>query len=208
MKNIFTVLLVAVLSLFATTSFAGNVYFSGHGGLSILQDADAKSSVIAAKTEFKPGFNAGGALGYDFGAFRTEFEIAYREFKIDNGVLASIEFPLSGPVTSTSFLINNYFDFESESSFTPYLGFGLGVARLTVDSTTPVVGLVGVDDSTTEFAYKLMAGSSYKVTSNFDLTFEYAFFGTTDPTFEDRAGADGKTEVHNHNINAGFKYNF
>lgn len=225
MKKFINVLFVIGMALLATSSFAGNVYISGSGGVSFLLDANSKNSILLEndvvldsplKTQFKRGFNAGVALGYDFGAFRTELEIAYQKFKINNihidlpnpfGI-ESIDVPLSGPVTSISFLFNNYLDFENKSSFTPYMGLGVGVARLTVDSPSTVFGYVGVDDSTTVLAYKIIAGGDLKVSSNVDLTFDYSFFGTKDPTFKDREGSDFKTDVHSHNFNAGIKYNF
>ena len=207
MKKSFSVLLVVVLSFCATAAFAGNVYFSGSGGFTLVQDAEIKDAVPSQTIEFENGWNAGGAIGYDFGMFRTEFEISYRNNGLDILDVGGVEAPLSGSITATSFLVNGIIDLENKSNLTPFIGVGIGAANLSINDAA-VLGVVIVDDSTTVFGYKVMTGIDYAFSPEFSLTADYTFFGTANPTFENVAGADFKSEYHSHNINAGFKYNF
>ncbi len=220
MKKTFSVLLVVVLSLFAVPAFAGNVYVSGFGGLTILNDSEILSDDfngvdVELDLKYKTGWNAGGALGYDFGKFRTEIEINHRNNGLDsldgtaelNNVSISAEFPLSGSVSSTSFLINGIIDFENKSSITPYIGAGLGFANLNLD-ITEISGIeVDAEDSTTEFAYQLIVGAGIAMSKNIDLTLDYRFLGSNDPTFSNTVGTVD-VESHSHNINAGIRLNF
>jgi len=208
MKNMFTVLLVVVLSIFATNSFAGNVYFSGSGGLTILKNAKIKDGTSNnSSINFDNGWNVGGAIGYDFGKFRTEFEIFHRNNNPESAEILGIELDVSGTVKSTSYLFNAIIDIENKSSFTPFLGAGLGIANLNLNNIE-LLGVEIVDDSTTVFAYKFITGIDYAISPAFSVTADYSFFGTSDPKFEDVLGVDFKTEYHTHNINAGIKYNF
>ncbi len=209
MKKSFSVLLVFVLLLFSNSAFAGNVYVSGSGGLTILQDARSTDIFNDDIVDFDNGWNAGGAIGYDFGVFRTEFEVAYRINNLDTVKVENIDLPFSGSFSSTSFLVNGLFDIENKSSFTPYFGVGIGLAKINYNNTkNEITNIISVNDSTTEFAYKLTAGSAYKISENIDMTFDYAFLGTTEPGFDTVDGFKFKSEYDSHNINAGIRYTF
>lgn len=205
MKNSFSVLIVAVFTFFATSAFAGNVYFSGSGGFTGLEDSSFDATLGAlsgnGKYSFEAGWNAGGALGYDFGMFRTDFEFGYRKNDFDSVSVAGTTFEISSAdVSVLSYMANAYFDFENSTSVTPYLGFGLGVADIKIEDS------IG-DGSDTVFAYQFRAGMDFKLSPAFSLTGDYTFFGTSDPTFNTQ-GLITETEYHSHNINGGVRFNF
>lgn len=209
MKALLVGLFALVISIFSTTAFAGekpgNLYFSALGGVSILHDSDIDGSPLTL--EYDNGWNAGGAIGYNFGVFRTEFEVSYRHNDLDSLAANGASIDADGSITSTSFLINNALDLHNKTAFTPYLGVGLGVAKLSLNDAA-VLGVTLVDDSSVEFAYKLFAGTAIEINPNFDLTIDYSFLGTTDPTFEDVIGADVTTSYNSHNVNGGLRFNF
>ncbi len=209
MKKSFIVLIVFVLFLFTNSSFAGNVYVSGSAGLTILEDATSTDIFNNDIVKFDNGWNIGGAIGYDFGVFRTELEVAYRNNNLDSVQVLNIDLPFSGSFSSTSFLVNGLIDIENKSSFTPYFGVGIGFAKLYVNDTkNEITNIISVNDSTTVFAYKLTTGSAFKMSENIDITLDYAFLGTTEPGFETVNGFKFKSEYHSHNINAGIRYYF
>ena len=102
------------------------------------------------------GFLAGASLGYRMGNFRAEAEYFYRgtthdsldtdlspsdgETSIGDEVtqdkaaqeLAFIEGGVDD-VLSHNFFANLYYDYRSDSKFTPYVGFGVGFARVSLD---------------------------------------------------------------------------
>ena len=94
---------------------------------------------------------AGVALGYRLGSFRVEGEYFYRgttyDDTIDNVQLLPSGEPFQGgkegelsyteagvdDVLSHNFFANLYYDYRSDSKFTPYVGFGVGVAQVSLD---------------------------------------------------------------------------
>lgn len=95
------------------------------------------------------GILAGASLGYRMGSFRTEAEYFYRGTNHDSTdpntrvgdedttrklkqELAITEGAVDD-VLSHNFFANLYYDYRSDSKFTPYVGFGVGFARVSLD---------------------------------------------------------------------------
>ena len=95
------------------------------------------------------GILAGASLGYRMGSFRAEAEYFYRGTTYDSTAASTIvKDPettrkvreeldaLDGSVDdvlSHNFFANLYYDYRSDSKFTPYVGFGVGFARVSLD---------------------------------------------------------------------------
>ena len=95
------------------------------------------------------GVLAGASLGYRMGSFRAEAEYFYRGTTYDsidpNTVIGDDVTTLKAKrelekvegtvddVLSHNFFANLYYDYRSDSKFTPYLGFGVGFARVSLD---------------------------------------------------------------------------
>lgn len=212
----------AVLIFFFTASFAHandkGPYFSGNLGLSILSDSDTNlPGFFNAEVTFDPGFMLGGALGYDFGTFRVEGEIAYRLNDTDEGTIVGIpgSGPVTGDVSALSVMANGYYDFHpANSPVVPYLGLGIGFANVTADVTAPNISTLAlIDDSTIVFAYQIMAGIGYKISPVTTFTADYRYFRTSDPEFETGPAfipglPDFETEYNNHSFNVGVRHSF
>lgn len=95
------------------------------------------------------GILAGVALGYRMGNFRIEGEYFYRNAAHDGTDVprAANYDPSTLPqfetvqdavddVLTHNFFANLYYDFHSDSKFTPYLGMGVGLASVTVEYRT------------------------------------------------------------------------
>jgi OOP family OmpA-OmpF porin len=186
MKRFLMIMLVAVVFMATSAQAAnGKMYFSGSAGVSITDDVDFPGLNIS----FSPGFNVGGALGYDAGQFRVEGEITYRSVDVDE--VNGVPVPLDATFSALSFMANGYYDFEMGSPLTPYLGVGLGI----VDSEVDVAGFGSTSE--TDLAYQFMAGLGYEVSPNVVLTGGYRYFGIAE------TDAPG---THEFNIGARFMF--
>lgn len=67
-----------------------------------------------------------------------------------------------GRIKTLSGFANAYYDFNAEGTFQPYVGGGIGISS--VDVRYNPSGVPIVDDSSTRFAYQLMAGATFRVT--------------------------------------------
>ena len=95
------------------------------------------------------GILAGASLGYRMGSFRIEGEYFYRGTTHDSSDIAAapsddvtqakaaqeLAFIEGGldDVLSHNFFANLYYDYRSDSKFTPYLGVGVGFAQVSMD---------------------------------------------------------------------------
>lgn len=196
---------------------AGWLRPGGYVGLSglvvVLQDSsleDPTVPTVSAELSTDTGFGIAGFAGYRFGnGFRGEIELAFRQNDLDQitlndpfGVLIGIPVagsaPVSGDLSSLAVMVNGYYDIATSSALVPYLGLGIGLASVTLDSSDLLV-----DDSDTVFAFQARAGLSLAVTPTFALFGGYTFFVTTDPTI---AGTDLEYRSHNFEIGARFGF--
>jgi len=83
-----------------------------------------------------------------------------------------------GEITSTSFMMNAYYDFDTGGALTPYLGAGLGFSSIDVTYAPSGVGII--DDGETAFTYQLGAGVSYALSDTWDVYAEYKYRATDD----------------------------
>jgi len=194
------------------------MYVSGNLGLSLVPDLDQEiiGFGMVSDVSLDLGFRIGGVLGYNFGAFRAEGEIAYRTNDTDDGNIVGLgPGPVEGDISALSFMVNGYYDFHSANSpLVPYLGVGLGFASIDADITAPfLTPLPLIDDSATVAAFQFMAGFGYNINPTTTLTFDYRYFGTTDPEFSPGPAfvpgtPDIESEYSNHTFNFGARFMF
>lgn len=132
-------------------------------------------------------FTLGGALaaGYDLWPqqmipLRFEVEFALRgnsEKKWDN--YGSRLDSIKGVWNNSTLFANVFWDFHNESSFTPYIGGGLGVAfnYTGYDFEMKNGDHYSVDDRFTNFAWNAGAGVSYSLSETLSLDASYRFVG-------------------------------
>jgi opacity protein-like surface antigen len=217
----------ALIFVFQTsTVFASDVYFSVHGGATILNEADqtdaADTTAFSTATDFDTGYNVGGAVGVKLSNFRFEFELGYSQVGADSmeitndagigvalglGSLTGLKIDLDGDVNTLSYMANAYYDFKNKTNFTPFVGFGVGGATVYYNDIK-TSGVLIVDDNDTVFAYKLGAGLAYKISESLNLTGDYHYLATTDLEFTDSTGAKFDSEYESHNVNLGIRYTF
>ncbi len=217
------VVLVGGAGLAFVPSAKAQWYVSVNAGGTKLSDADITDTAaigsVTGEEGFDPGFAGSGAVGYSWGALRLEGEISYRKNDLDDlqvdsitlggttfsGVLGT--FALEGDTTALGFMANGWYDFDTGTRWVPFLGAGLGVARLNIDIKS-VAGISTIyDESDTVLAYQAGVGLGYNVTPKTTVSLSYRFFGTADPEFDD--GFDKiDAEYMSHNVMVGLLYRF
>jgi outer membrane protein OmpA-like peptidoglycan-associated protein len=174
----------------------GNFYIQGFGGANWVDDMNltASSGVAPANAtlSFDTGYGIGGAVGYDWGQFRVEGEIAYRDNDLDGATgspLATFP-PTSGDVSAFTIMANAYLDVENDSALTPYLGAGIGAGQ--VDLTYSSGGTTLIDDDGWGFAAQGIAGVSYAVSDQVDVFAEGRVLSIFDTSL---SGSSGQLDI-------------
>ena len=100
---------------------------------------------VAESFDGGSGILAGLSVGYRLGNFRAEGEYFYRNTNHDStdnpypeGIGDGYDFieDAVDDVLSHNFFANLYYDYHSDSKFTPYVGIGIGLAKVSVDYRT------------------------------------------------------------------------
>jgi outer membrane protein OmpA-like peptidoglycan-associated protein len=209
LKRRFAFVLAFALALpfvMPTTVQAGEGFYLGLGAGAVFpEDSDVTGTGVNVSTEFDTGYSVIGALGYAYrNGFRSEFELGYRDVNIDSvsGVTTG-----SGDVDVFSFMANGYYDFRNKTAWTPYLGLGIGGAKINADAVSPISGSV-LDDSDLVFAFQGMAGVTYDINEQLSMFADYRYFRTMDPDFTLQSGTDVDSEYADHRIMVGLRWFF
>jgi opacity protein-like surface antigen len=146
--------------------------------------------------DYRRGIDVDAIAGYDFGLFRLEGEIGFKRAKLDDfeidgdfvsalnlalnrpsavpdpgapglAPLVASDFTLDGRVRVLSGMLNGLVDLGNEEGLSFFAGGGVGRAR---------VKFAGERDSA--WAYQLIAGARYAISSNIDIGLKYRYFRT------------------------------
>lgn len=212
MKTTITICTCLVLLLSpAVIMAADGPYISGNIGASWLSNADFDGKVpgisISSEVEFDTGLHVGAAVGYDFGEFRFEGEFGYQSHEFTemtdlelNGIPQG-DRDADGDIDAFIFLVNGFYDIDTGTKLTPYLGGGIGFAHLEIKDLF-VQGIVRGDDDDTVFAYQLAGGMAYEITDQIVADLSYRFVATSEPDFI------GLEDYNSHNIMAAIRFSF
>jgi opacity protein-like surface antigen len=204
--------LVAICSL-SSSVYAleeGQTYIAVQGGLVQPESHDFNNSSAArVSTKLEEGYVVVGAIGRSFrNNLRTEVEGAYRQNDVDNHsttgpALAGSE----GQAKVASAMVNGYYDVPTSVNIKPYIGGGVGVARVSYDNYATVDDGVILDDANTVAAFQGMVGLSAPVHARLSLNAEYRYFTTLNAKVA--AGSqESDTSYNTHNFIVGARYAF
>jgi outer membrane autotransporter protein len=238
---------VCVLLLFIAFVFSSTFAIAGQTGVYIapkfiysyqrIDNAELKGSItgigsesVGLSSQKDSSFGGALAIGYNFQQnfdlpIRTEIEYAMRsESKGDfsdayyiGGALIKESGSMKFGVQSV--FLNVFFDINTGTQFTPYVGGGLGVAIIDTDGNYKVTedGNTLFDNSAsnseTNFAFNLAAGVGYDVSDNFtlDLGYRYADFGegeTGNVIDVSNVSLKGEARIVAHEVLFGLRYEF
>ena len=177
------------------------LYLGGAAGITLPDDSDIEGSGIRTDAELDYGPALSGVVGYDLpGPFRTELELNFRTNDVDEIGSASG----GGELRSYGALVNLFYDFALGGGFTPYVGAGIGGARLVADGISPVAG-TNINGHDTVLAYQGIAGVAYGLSPSTAITLDYRYFATGDGDFNTGTGAGVDVSSSNHAVMLGFR---
>ena len=126
---------------------------------------------------------------------------------------AKVRQDVDGAFSMLAFMGNVDYDFKNESRWVPYIGAGLGLAIISLDTESAATGTSLVDDSDTVLAYQVGAGLGYEFPlaegRSITVSLDYRYFGTQDPTFTgDVTGKEFDVTIRGHDVGIGLTYGF
>jgi outer membrane protein OmpA-like peptidoglycan-associated protein len=183
-------------------------YLGARGGATWLDDVSSSISGTATNVDFDTGYNIGAHVGYDFGAFRLEGEVVYRNNDIDTMSAGGARLSgVSGSANSLAVMLNAYYDIELGWPVVPYVGAGIGWAQINSKARATGLGFT-IDDDDSKLAYQLIAGASWWLNPSLALTLDYRYFATDDPSFSTSTGSSFSSEYKTHNVALGLTFRF
>lgn len=170
---------------------------------------------------------AGAATPVKYGRVRGELELGWNDDAKDSNNFAfkvkdTYTHKFATELSVYSAMLNVYYDIDTGTKFTPYVGGGIGLAHLKnktkVTGSTPAGALnSGSSESENNFAWNIGAGVSYAVNSNvsIDAGYRYTDYGNvketvsqTVPGLGSPLNVDGKYDVTSHEFLIGARYSF
>lgn len=199
-------LAIAVLawSVCATQVSAQTYYVGLRGGY--VQPHDRDLEIFGAPAE-DVGFAAAPMAGAAFGfashdGWRLEGELSWLRSNIDTigGVAAG------GDAEIWAAMANLYYGIDTGSAVTPYLGGGVGAARV---SLTDVVAAGGtVDDADTVLAWQVAVGVDFPLSDTMALSLEYRYFVADGMRFDVVGGGRAAMDFRGSSAVAGLRFGF
>lgn len=169
-------------------------YAGGYFGVPVVEGITAKDDLGSFNLETDPGRFFAGTLGYDLpvgsalGDGRLEIEYARRSNGFSEAEFSDGLVPADGDLVVESLMLNSFAVFRTDTRLQPYVGLGLGAARVSVDTLT-VTGAPLIDDEELVFAWQGGCGIAVEITSFLRLDLGYRYFATLR---SDLTEADGR----------------
>jgi outer membrane autotransporter protein len=176
-------------------------YVSGSAGYSQERDVDFSATGLSGKFEFDPGPAFNVAAGYKLPiGLRLEGELGYLRSSFDKASANGIDVPISGDIDAFTATANAFYDINTGTAFTPYIGGGVGIAHQSASGVTVAGTPVSVGDAT-DFAWLLEGGVSYAFTKSLSVVPSYRFMQIQD-------GGNGSDNSSFHIFKIGLRYAF
>ena len=225
---------VATLAQTPMMTESSGVYVNVGGALTLLPgttdtpfskiDNPEPQNVAGSKTnwDFDLGLGANGALGYDFGSFRADAEFTYlsSNFVFDVHKTERRDEGDEGKADDTLTVLagtaNAWYDLDTGTVWSPYIGVGVGGALLQVKlRTSQEQDPPYFDGNGWGFVYKAGVGVAVEVLSGFSLVAGYQFFGTLETKVTDGKKETATTDDHTvsptlmaHGVQVGMRFLF
>ena len=213
----YKILVFAIAFLLSTvpvhaTSEPG-LYFTFTGSMSMYEDmkptnkdenlpARLTDSGAILATETGLGFDH--AIGYQFGnSFGMELEFSYRSADYGEANSDDGESKIDGDMSTKSLLLNGTYYFDIREFYTPYIGYGIGIAFHKANLGSPSTGIDFDEGTDTTPAYQFKMGVDMEFHRKLSLLLGYRYFTTQEPKL---GFFDG--EHASHGIETGIKFHF
>ena len=199
----------AYASIFGGVNFLQNPGMSGTSHTSYYSYLTFVSSQ-SVDTSFKTGYVVGGNFGVDWqNGFRTELELALRGNSSKKSATLNTFYGYlyygSGPYTlasttnavvpasidlrAYSLMANAWYDFDTGTDFTPYVGGGVGMALVQISGGLNGFHLIEKND--TVFAWQVGAGVSMPINDTMKVFLDYRYFAADGAKLKIEPGFNG-----------------
>jgi outer membrane protein OmpA-like peptidoglycan-associated protein len=146
-------------------------------------------------------------LGYAFSnGFRLEGELGHRYNQYSTDDLASAGLD-DGDVHAWTAMANLFYDFNRGGTVEPYLGVGVGAAR--INNTVTDAGIT-LGDNDTVLAYQGLAGLAIGLTDQLDLDIGYRYLQADGANYslDDGSGRNFDADYSHSAVTVGLRYQF
>lgn len=234
MKKSFLALLIGSTAFTANATDNTGFYMSAKGGYSFMTSSkeNTKYKFIDLKDSYdldsklKDNYTYGGAIGYDFYdklgfPIRTEIEYmmhGQNDSKTENqSATKKYSTQIENKLRIQTLMLNAYFDLKNSTSFTPYIGAGIGYAGLKNDMNfTETVrnkpsNKYSLHAKAPNLAWSLSAGIQYAITPNVDIDLSYRYFNAGSYSFNaknEKQNVDSKFKIESNDILLSVAYRF
>jgi OOP family OmpA-OmpF porin len=184
----------AAALLLSTAAQAGPGWYVGVSGggtlvddidYSGLRDPDAPgpNAPLSGTWDIDEGWAVLASAGYALATWRVEFEGGYRQNAVGNEIDIDVD--------AWSLTFNVIHDIRLSNAIDLSVGGGLGADRLTVKMDT-----AGFDDTDWSFAAQAIAGLSFELTPQLDLTLNYRYRWTDGTDLASRITTEPASETY------------
>jgi outer membrane protein OmpA-like peptidoglycan-associated protein/opacity protein-like surface antigen len=205
---------IAVACSAAAAQAATGWYMSVGAGGNWVRDADWTGNtgggpVVTGSAEFDTGYVVAGAVGYDWGRWRAELEVAYRSNDVDCVTVGG-----GGPCFSIpgvelwelSQMVNVLYDLDLNGRWGASLGVGAGGNLVTGKGPA----FFGSNIDTYEFAAQAIAELNYRISDRWQLFGTYHLMWTDDPNLDNSTifGPGGSVDIEklDHSVVVGLRF--
>lgn len=193
MCRIVAVTVGAAFCLMAGTAVASaQTYYVGIGGsYNYPHESELQAGgVFGLDASFDPGGAAATAFGFEWiDGWRFEGELSWRRNAFDSIDNVPVD---GGNVEIHAAMINVYYGFRKGATVNPYIGAGVGGARLAVGNLA--VGAATVDDFGGGMAWQGIAGVDFALSPLWTLWVDYRYFAVDEVKMTDSLQIPFKTD--------------
>jgi len=208
MPRIFTSLAVLGIAFtYSAFAFAGDDLYVGAGLGLVGAPGSTASGTSGGTVKFDTGNMGVAFIGHRFKSngvqWRGEAEIARRALDLStvSGTVAL------GEAHATSLMGNALYDLDTIGPMRPYIGAGVGLAKVEMDGAAPFGGST-LHGSDTVGAFQALVGASYRLNDQVDAFADYRYFTTRDADFTTASGVATSMNISTHSVLAGLRFNF
>ena len=200
------IIFAAALSC-SVSAVANDGLYAGVGLGLIKAPSSTASGTSGGSVKFDTGNMGAAFIGSRYKSneinWRGEAEIARRALDLStvSGTTAQ------GEALSSSLIGNALVDLDMVGPVQPYIGAGVGLAKVKLNGASPFGGST-VNGSDTVGALQVLAGASYRLNEQVDLFTDYRYFTTGDADFTTAVGTATSMKFSTHSVLAGLRFNF
>jgi OmpA-OmpF porin, OOP family len=205
-----TALLAATaLAMGSAAQAAEGWYISLGAGANWLQDSDYSvggGSTFVGSQDFETGYIVASSIGYDWGRWRAEFEVAYRQNDLNCASVSGGGCTLlTGDMWELSQMVNVLYDIPVSGRFSASVGAGVGGVLVVADAGNfGFGGLKDVDDYVV--AGQLIAQAAYDLTDRWQIYADYHFLLADDPSGGVLGPIAATWEKSDHSVMLGIRF--